>query len=111
VNTTNALILSLALALCACATTADNPETGAATEDAAETTPESEKLAAADEDSAAPDDERLVCRRVQVTGSRFTKRLCVTEREQREMQRRSNEYIDMVRTQGLQAADPRAGGQ
>jgi hypothetical protein len=59
--------------------------------------------------AAVDDDDKVICRRTAITGSRFKKRLCGTRKEWEEMRNRSKDA-----TQGMQRSgrglEPDTGG-
>lgn len=103
----------LILGLSACATdgasdnlTAVEPAAVAAEPANGEADAGSPQQTAAAEQSSDDDKDRVVCKTVQITGSRFGKKECLTVREREERARRSREYTDETRANALRGSIP-----
>ena len=55
------------------------------------------------------DDSRVICKRKQVTGSRFAKNICMTWAEWKDMEERSKDYITNHQRRMTQQGNPQGG--
>ncbi|MEL7188020.1 MAG: hypothetical protein AAGK17_00590 [Pseudomonadota bacterium] len=79
------------------------PETTESVPPPSTPTPAQEKpevVEAAADAEEANDDNKVVCRRTAVVGSRFTKRRCATKKEWRELTRDAKEKTDAMQRRG-----------
>lgn len=92
--------------LAACATnsaqTASNTEVNALVEE------DDAALAAADTEQVADenDESRIICKRKIVTGSRFTKNICMTWGEWKDMEKNSKDYVTTTQRRLTQQGNP-----
>lgn len=64
---------------------------------------------AATEETNEVDESRVICKRKQVTGSRFAKNICMTWGEWKDMEERSKDYITNHQRRMTQQGNPQGG--
>ncbi|MEM1052198.1 MAG: hypothetical protein AAGI28_08895 [Pseudomonadota bacterium] len=69
----------------------------------------SDTRVAATEEPAVSDDDKVICRRTAVTGSRFKKRICATRKEWESLRVRSRDAAQEMQNRGRGAALPNGG--
>ncbi|MBD2840726.1 hypothetical protein [Erythrobacter rubeus] len=87
------------------------PQTGGEEPQAVEATAEDDALLgdANDEPAvaeAATDEDKVICRRTRITGSRFNKKLCGTKAQWEAMSRRGKNATEELRNRGRSIAQP-----
>lgn len=105
----------LALMLGACATTASETTANKEVDESAETevgydVPLNDELVPqAGKQYSKEENDRMVCKRVQVTGSKFNKRVCMTWGEWKQRQEQGREFMQNHNRRMGQQGNPQGG--